>query len=84
MFILGLSICTLSTILCKFSVGSLRPYFLSICNPNLENICFGQNSYYWDINNNQTKIFYHKFVSDEIECKNTDLIKGARLSFVSG
>ena len=65
MFILDLSICTLSTILCKFSVGSLRPYFLSICNPNLEKNCFGEDSYYmdknsnqiyyWDINNNQTK-----------------------------
>ena len=60
----------------------------------MENICFGEDSYYWDknsnqtyywdINNNPTKVSYHIFVSDEIECENIDLIKEARLSFVSG
>ena len=66
-FILGLSICTLSTDMCKFSVVSLRPYFLLICKPKLESICYGEDSYYLDKNNNQTyaKEFYRKFVSEE-------------------
>ena len=86
MFILGLSICTLSTILCKFSVGSLRPYFLSICKPDLESICFGDDFYFFDEKDNETyeKEFYHKFVSEEVSCEKPDLIKEARLSFVSG
>ena len=86
MFLLELSICTLSTDLCKFSVGSLRPYFLSICKPDLERICFGDDFYYFDEKDNETyeKEFYHKFVSEEVSCEKPDLIKEARLSFVSG
>ena len=86
MFILGLSICTLTTDLCKFSVGSLRPYFLSICEPDLESICYGEDSFFLDEKDNETypKEFYRKYVSDEIKCKNSELIKEARLSFVSG
>lgn len=86
MFVLGLSICTLSTDLCKFSVGSLRPYFLSICKPDLESICYGEDSFFLDKNDNETypKEFYRKYVSEEVECENSDLIKEARLSFVSG
>ena len=86
MFILGLSICTLSTDLCKFPVGSLRPYFLSIWKPNLESICYGEDSYFIDKKDNQTypKEFYPKFVSDGIECENEELIKEDRLSYVLG
>jgi len=67
-FILGLSICTLSTDFCKFSFGSLRPYFLSICKQDLESICFEEDLYYFDKNDNQTyeKEFYYKFVSEEV------------------
>ena len=40
----------------------------------------------FDKTDNQTyeKEFYYKFVSEEVECQNKDLIKEARLSFVSG
>ena len=86
MFLLGLGICTLSIDLCKFSVGSLHPYFLSICKPDLESICFGEDLYYFDENDYQTyeKEFYYKIVSEEVDCQNKELIKEARLSFVSG
>ena len=85
MFLLGLSICALSTDLCKFSVGSLRPYFLSICKPDLESICFGEDVL--DKNDNQTndkEFVESKFVSEEVLCGKPNLMKEARLSFVSG
>ena len=66
MFILGLSICTLSTDLRKFSVGGLRPYFLSICKPDLESICFGDDFYYFDEKDNQTceKVILQKILEN--------------------
>ena len=42
--------------------------------------------FFLDKNDNETypKEFYRKYVSEEVECENSDLIKEARLSFVSG
>ena len=38
--ILGFSLCMLITDVSKFSLGRLRPHFLAVCNPNLEEVCY--------------------------------------------
>ena len=88
-FFLGLSICILLTNILKYSLGGLRPYFLTVCNPNWNEICFDGDAYYLEIEDNVTyfthKEYYRKFVYDaNLVCDNMELIKEARLSSVSG
>jgi hypothetical protein len=39
-FILGFSLCMFITDVSKFSIGRLRPHFLTVYNPNLEEVCY--------------------------------------------
>ena len=83
--VLGLCICMLITDVSKFSIGRLRPYFLTLCKPDYHNVCYdsdvkntiGNETYYGDY-------YYQKYVDGESCTDNEDLIKEARLSFVSG
>ena len=38
--ILGFSLCMFITDVSKYSLGRLRPYFLAVCNPNFEEVCY--------------------------------------------
>jgi phosphatidate phosphatase len=71
-FALG-SLCTLlTTELAKFKVGRLRPYFLTVCKPDLsDDVCKDEHGYY-------------KFVT-EYTCKASDKeVHEASKSFLSG
>jgi phosphatidate phosphatase len=37
--------CTLLTDVVKHSVGKLRPHFLTLCNPDYNNVCYDQEAY---------------------------------------
>ena len=86
--ILGFSLCMFITDVSKYSLGRLRPYFLAVCNPNLEEVCYQiENSYIEDEDSDYsyTEIHHLKYVIENNTCTgNEDLIKEARLSFVSG
>ena len=86
--ILGFSICMFITDVSKFSLGRLRPYFLTVCNPNLEDVCYQVEDEYIE-EDNDTDYYYPEFVHlkyvvEENCTGNRDLLKEARLSFVSG
>ena len=86
--ILGFSLCMFITDVSKYSLGRLRPYFLAVCNPNFEEVCYQiENSYIEveDSNYSYTEIHHLKYVIENDTCTgNKDLMKEARLSFVSG
>lgn len=74
-FTLGACGCLLFTEIAKYTVGRLRPHFLSVCQPQYsEDICKESG--------------YHRFVIDNqnVVCQNVDEKKlhEARLSFLSG
>ena len=85
-FMTGLSVCLLVTDTLKFSVGRLRPYFLSVCQPDLADVCYNilevENSVEgYESNETYTvDVPYVKFVE---EC-GQQVDKEARLSFISG
>ena len=73
----GATTCFLFTDMSKFTIGRLRPHFLSICQPDYTRVCKEENG------------LYEKFVTEnETEiCQGTataKMLKEARLSFMSG
>ena len=83
--LLGFSLCMLITNVSKFSLGRLRPHFLTVCNPDLEDVCY-QVENVWD---NDTDYYYSEVIQlnyvEEGNCTgHANLLKEARLSFVSG
>ena len=89
--LLGFCICMLVTDVSKFSVGRLRPYFMTICNPVVDNICYDMTEFNAIQEDNETyyypDIHHQRYVQDEDTCSDdTDksMLKEARLSFVSG
>ena len=76
------------TDVCKYSLGRLRPYFLTVCNPNLEEVCYQIEDSYIEVedsNYSYTEIHHPKYVIENNTCTgNKELMKEARLSFVSG
>ena len=81
----GFCICMLLTDVCKFSIGRLRPYFITICKPDLHDVCYDDEVIH--ISDNETyygDYYYQKYVIDDTCTDGKDLIKEARLSFVSG
>ena len=90
--ILGFSICMLITDVGKYSVGRLRPYFMSVCNPDVDNVCYDMNISNFQQEDNETYYFpdihHQRYVMDEDTCStltaDKSMLKEARLSFVSG
>ena len=86
--ILGFSLCMLITDVSKFSLGRLRPHFLAVCNPNLEEVCYQIENTYIEVEDSDysyTEVHHQKYVIENNTCTgNNDLLKEARLSFVSG
>ena len=86
--ILGFSLCMFITDVSKYSLGRLRPYFLAVCNPNLEEVCYQIEDSYIEVEDSDysyTEIHHPKYVIENNTCTgNDDLMKEARLSFVSG
>ena len=85
--ILGAMCCVLLTDIAKYTVGKLRPHFLTLCNPDYNDICFDEDAYYTDDEGEELMdVFYQKFVNETNVCslENSDLLREARLSFLSG
>ena len=86
--ILGFSLCMFITDVSKYSLGRLRPYFLAVCNPNLEDVCYQIEDSYIEVEDSDysySEIHHPKYVIENNTCTgNEDLLKEARLSFVSG
>ena len=86
--ILGFSLCMLITDVSKFSLGRLRPHFLAVCNPNLEEVCYQIEDTFIEVEDSDysyTEVHHQKYVIENNTCTgNNDLLREARLSFVSG
>ena len=88
--IMGALCCILLTDTIKYTVGKLRPHFLTVCNPDYNNICFDEDAYYIDGSGEDEEEllseFYQKYVNETNVCslENTEALKEARLSFLSG
>ena len=84
--ITGLLCCILVTDVAKYSVGRLRPHFLTLCNPDYNNVCFDEEAYYSDGEEELLNEFYQKYVNESDVCDNekSHLLHEARLSFISG
>ena len=84
--ITGLLCCILITDVAKYSVGRLRPHFLTLCNPDYNNVCFDGEAYYSDGEGEFLNEFYQKYVNENDVCDNekSHLLHEARLSFMSG
>ena len=83
----GMLICILVTDILKYSVGKLRPHFLTICNPDFNDICFDENSYYiYEDGEEVLDEFFERYVNETDICstQNLALINEARLAFPSG
>ena len=82
----GLLCCILVTDVAKYSVGRLRPHFLTLCNPDYNNVCFDEEAYYSDGEGEFLNEFYQKYVNENDICDNekSHLLHEARLSFISG
>ena len=85
--ILGAICCVLLTDIAKYTVGKLRPHFLTLCNPDYNDICFNEDDFY--INDDGEELideFYQKYVNETNVCslENSELLREARLSFLSG
>ena len=85
--ILGAMCCVLLTDIAKYTVGKLRPHFLTLCNPDYSSICFDEDDFY--INDDGEELvdeFYQKYVNETNVCslENPELLREARLSFLSG
>ena len=92
--IMGALCCILLTDSIKYSVGKLRPHFLTVCNPDYDNICFDKYTYYNDSSGDdegegggrRKEEFYQKYVNETNICslEKSEAMKEARLSFLSG
>ena len=84
--ITGVLCCILLTDVAKYSVGRLRPHFLTLCDPDYNNVCFGEEAYYSDGDEELLNEFYQKYVNESEVCNNEKphLLHEARLSFMSG
>ena len=89
-FLLGFSLCLLVTDVSKFSLGRLRPYFMAVCNPDLDSVCYHDHIGEPEYDENGTyfypDIHYQRYVDEVDTCTTLDrnVLKEARLSFVSG
>ena len=85
---LGFSLCMIITDVSKFSLGRLRPHFLAVCNPNLEEVCYQIEDAYIEVEESDysyTESYHPKYVIEKNTCTGTnDLLREARLSFISG
>ena len=80
----GFCLCMLLTDVCKFSIGRLRPYFITICKPDFNDVCYDDEEIYTSDNVTYYGDYYsQKYVVGDTCTDNKDLIKEARLSFVS-
>ena len=69
--ILGFSLCMFITDGSKYSFGRLRPYFLAVCNPNLEEVCYQIEDSYIEVedsNYTYTEIHHSKYVIENDTC----------------
>ena len=85
--ILGAICCVLLTDIAKYTVGKLRPHFLTLCNPDYNNICFNEDAFYIsDDGEELIDEFYQKYVNETNVCslENLELLRESRLSFLSG
>ena len=86
--VLGFSLCLLITDVSKFSLGRLRPHFLTLCNPDLEDVCYQVEDAYNEDDDSDyyyQEVHHMKYVVENDTCTgNTDLLREARLSFISG
>ena len=85
--ITGVLCCILLTDVAKYSVGRLRPHFLTLCSPDYDNVCFDdEEAYYSDGDEEFVNEFYQKYVNESEVCNNekSHLLHEARLSFMSG
>ena len=77
--------CILFTDLAKYSVGRLRPHFLTLCNPDYNNVCFTEDAYYNVSDEQFLNEFYQKYVNETEVCTGeSNQLKEGRLSFISG
>ena len=75
-----------TTDIAKYSIGRLRPHFLTLCDPDYNNVCFDEEAYYSDLEEEHLNEFYQKYVNESDVCDNekSHLLHEARLSFISG
>ena len=75
----------LLTDVCKFSIGRLRPYFITIYKPDLHYVCYDAEVIYISDNEMYYGDYYYKeYVIGDTCTDNKDLMKEDRFSFVSG
>ena len=76
----GATACFLFTDLSKFTIGRLRPHFLSICQPDYSSVCKGEGGLYQlFVMGNETDICLGLDGNTTVK-----MLKEARLSFMSG
>ena len=67
---------------------SFKTTFLSVCNPNLEEVCYQIENAYVEVDDSDysyTEYHHQRYVVENDTCTgNKDLLREARLSFVSG
>ena len=69
-FLLGFSLCLLVTDVSKFSLGRLRPYFMAVCNPNLDFVCYDHQIEEPEYDENGTYFYpeiHHQRYVDEVD-----------------
>jgi len=75
-FIVGALFCTLTTELAKYKIGRLRPYFLTVCQPDMSpETCKDSNGY---------PIFVMNYTCNAKTEEELHIVREARKSFLSG
>jgi len=75
-FIVGALFCTLTTELAKYTIGRLRPYFLTVCKPDMsDEVCKDSNGY---------PIFVMDYTCSATTEEELKIVREARKSFLSG